>query len=69
MSNQFAFPLSIKTIYKPKSKDAQYIAYAPELDVSSCGPTEQKARQHLDEVVQIVFEEAERKGELTTENR
>lgn len=64
MSNQFAFPLSVKTIYEPKSKDAPYVAYAPELDVSSCGPTEEKARQHLDEVVQIVFEEAERKGKL-----
>jgi predicted RNase H-like HicB family nuclease len=62
MSNQFSFPLSVKTIYEPESKDAPYIAYAPELDVSSCGPTEEDARRHLDEVVQIIFEEAERNG-------
>ena len=64
MSNQFSFPLSVKTIYEPESKDAPYVAYAPELDVSSCGPTEEEAGRHLEEVVQIVFEEAERKGEF-----
>ena len=36
------------------------IAYTPELDVASCGPTEAKARKNLHEAVEIVLEEVER---------
>ena len=59
------FPLSVKVIYEAESGEAPYVAYAPELDVSSCGPTEEKARRNLGEVVQILFEEAQRKGKLS----
>ena|SRR3989344_3199886 len=58
------FPLSVKIIYEAESIDAPYVAYAPELDVSSCGPSEEMARKNLSEVVRILFEEAERKGKL-----
>lgn len=65
MTKQYVtFPLSIKVIYEVESADAPYVAYAPELDVSSCGPTEEKARRNLGEAVQILFEEAQRKGGL-----
>lgn len=41
-----------------------YVAYAPQLDVSSCGGTETKARKNLLEAVRLFLEEAERMGTL-----
>ena len=41
-----------------------YVAYAPELDVSSCATTEAKAQKNLLEAVRLFLEEAERKGSL-----
>lgn len=41
-----------------------YIAYTPELDVSSCGPTKEKAQQNLLEAVRLFLEEAEKMGTL-----
>ena len=41
-----------------------YIAYAPELDVSSCATTEAKAQKNLLEAVRLFLEEAEKKGSL-----
>lgn len=41
-----------------------YVAYAPELDVSSCGPTEAKAKHNLREAVRLFLEEAEKLGTL-----
>lgn len=57
-----SMPVSVKIIYEPESADAPYVAYSPEFDVSSCGPSEEIARRHLSETVQILFEEADRKG-------
>lgn len=37
-----------------------YVAYAPELDVSSCGGTPEKAKKNLLEAVRLFLEEAER---------
>ncbi len=37
-----------------------YVAYAPQLDVSSCGGTEAKARKNLMEAVRLFLEEADR---------
>lgn len=56
------FPLTIKIIYESESEDAPFVAYTPELDVASCGPTEEKARSNLLEAVKIVLEEAEKHG-------
>ena len=41
-----------------------YVAYAPQLDLSSCGGTEAKARQNLLEAARLFLEEAERMGTL-----
>ena len=57
-------PLTIKIIVDKRSKDAPFVAYTPELDVASCGPTEEKARENLKEAVYILLEEVQKKGEL-----
>jgi len=41
-----------------------YVAYAPELDVSSCGCTKKKAHKNLLEAVRLFLEEAEKMGTL-----
>jgi len=41
-----------------------YIAYCPELDVSSCGKTIDEARQNLKTAVRLFVEEAEKMGTL-----
>lgn len=58
-------PMTVKIMLDKRSKDAPFVAYTPELDVASCGPSEEKARQNLHEAVEIVFEEAKRRGKLT----
>jgi predicted RNase H-like HicB family nuclease len=62
---EMMLPLTIKIIIDKRSKDAPFIAYTPELDVASCGPNEEKARVNLKEAVDIVLEEAQKKGKLT----
>ena len=57
-------PLTIKIMVDNHSKDAPFIAYALELDVVSCGPTEEKARNNLHETVSIVLAEMQKKGKL-----
>ncbi|OGH21228.1 MAG: hypothetical protein A2958_01870 [Candidatus Levybacteria bacterium RIFCSPLOWO2_01_FULL_38_13] len=61
---KIAAPMTVKIMIDKRSKDAPFVAYTPELDVASCGPTEDKARQNLHEAIEIVLEEAERKGRL-----
>lgn len=61
---QLMVPLTVKIIIDKHSKDAPFVAYTPELDVASCGPTEEKARKNLQEAVNIVIEEVESKGKL-----
>jgi len=58
-------PMTIKIIDDKHSKDSSFIAYTPELDVASCGPTEEKARKNLHEAVKILIQEVESKGKLT----
>lgn len=58
-------PLTVKIIVDKHSKDAPFVAYTPELDVASCGPTEGKARENLHEAVQILLEEMNKKGGLS----
>lgn len=41
-----------------------YVAYTPELDVSSCGRTRQKAEKNLLEAVRLFLEEAQKMGTL-----
>jgi hypothetical protein len=42
-----------------------YVAYAPELDVSSCGGSPAKAKRNLLDAVRLFLEEAERMGTLS----
>ena len=41
-----------------------FVAHSPELDVSSCATTADKALANLQEAVRLFLEEAERKGSL-----
>jgi predicted RNase H-like HicB family nuclease len=41
-----------------------YVAHALELDVSSCGGTQEKALKNLKEAVRLFLEEAEKIGSL-----
>ncbi len=45
-------------------EDATYIAYCPELDVSSCGNTVEHAKEMLNTAVRLFLEEAEKIGSL-----
>ena len=42
-----------------------FVAYAPQLDVSSCGGTEAKAKNNLLEAVRLFLAEAEKMGTLS----
>lgn len=53
---------TVEISYDKESSDAPFVAYNPELDVASCGPTEEKARENLKEAIEIVLEPIE-KGE------
>lgn len=61
---EISLPLTVKITVDKRSKDAPFVAYTPELDVASCGPTEEKARQNLHEAVEIFLETIKRKGKL-----
>lgn len=41
-----------------------FVAHTPELDVSSCGGTKQKALKNLKEAVRLFLEEADKLGTL-----
>lgn len=41
-----------------------FVAHTPQLDVSSCGPTKQKAVSNLREAVRLFLEEAANMGTL-----
>jgi hypothetical protein len=41
-----------------------FVAYTPDLDLSSCATTQIKAQKNLIEAVRLFLEEAEKKGSL-----
>lgn len=45
-------------------EDETYVAYCPELDVSSCGNTVEHAREMLKAAVRLFLEEAEKMGTI-----
>lgn len=45
-------------------EDGTYVAYCPELDVSSCGDTVEHAKEMLKTAVRLFLEEAEKIGTL-----
>lgn len=58
------FPLTVKVILEQESKSTPYVAYCPELDISSCGSTEEKARANLDEAISLLLQGAAEDGTL-----
>ncbi|OGK25875.1 hypothetical protein A3A46_02465 [Candidatus Roizmanbacteria bacterium RIFCSPLOWO2_01_FULL_37_13] len=58
------FPITIKIIYEKEAKDAPYVAYIPEFDISSCGKTEDKAKKNVKEALEIMLEEVKRQSKL-----
>ncbi len=61
---QTTLSISVKIIYERKPSDAPYVAYSPELDVASAGPTEERARENLKEAINLVLEGAKEDGNL-----
>lgn len=64
------FPITIKIIFEEEAKDAPYVAYIPEFDISSCGKTEEKAKKNVREALELTLEEVKkhnRFGELLQE--
>ncbi len=57
-------PLTIKVFKEGTSKKDPYVAYNPELDVSSCGKTEEEARKMLEEAVFLILKGAKEDGTL-----
>ena len=45
-------------------EDASYVAYCPELDISSCGNTVEHAKEMLKTAIRLFLEEAENMGTL-----
>jgi predicted RNase H-like HicB family nuclease len=45
-------------------EDETYLAYCPELDISSCGKTTEHAKDMLKTAVKLFLEEAEKMGTL-----
>ena len=43
---------------------SMFVSYAPELDIAACGETAQQAKDNLQEVIQINFEEMKKLGTL-----
>jgi len=58
------FPLTVKIVYEPEAKSAPYVAYTPELDVASCGPTVGEAKENLGEAVEGFLESVAEGGHL-----
>lgn len=58
------FPITIKLIYEPEALDSPYVAYIPEFDLSSCGKTEELAKQNAKEVLEITLDEIKKQGKL-----
>lgn len=59
------FPITIKILYEPEAKDAPYVAYIPEFDVSSCGKTEERAKKNAKEALELTLEEVKKQGGLS----
>ena len=45
-------------------EEKNFVAYSPELDVSSCGDTVEEAKANLKTAVRLFIEEAEKMGTL-----
>lgn len=57
-------PFVVKITHDPSSKDAPFVAYSPEFDVASAGPTKVEAKKNLAEAVSLVLRGAKEDGNL-----
>lgn len=57
-------PITVKVLYEEEAKDAPYVAYIPEFDISSCGKTEAKAIHNAKEVLEITLAKVKSEGRL-----
>ena len=57
-------PLTIKVFKDGSSKESPFVAYNPELDVSSCGRTEEEAKEMLEEAISLTISGAVEDGTL-----
>lgn len=62
--SRFEFPITIKINYEKEAKDAPYVAYIAEFDLSSCGKSEEEARKNVKEALHLVLEEVKSQGKL-----
>ncbi len=58
MLNNFYIQFNIE-IWK---EGDMYVAYAPQLDISSCGKTLEESRTNIREAVELFFEETKKMG-------
>ena len=54
----------VTTVFRLFREGATYVAHVPELDISSCGETQEKARANIEAAVRGFLETAEAKGTL-----
>lgn len=59
---QPTLPITVKIILEKDSADAPFVAYSPELDVASAGPSEEVARQNLREAIKLALRGAKEDG-------
>ena len=45
-------------------EEKMYVAYVPQLDLSSCGKTVEEAKKNIREAVEVFLEEAEKMGTI-----
>ena len=61
---QTTLPITVKIIFEKDSSDAPFVAYSPELDVASAGPSEKIARRNLKDAIGLVLKGAKEDGNL-----
>jgi len=57
-------PLTIKVFYEGTSKEAPYVAFNPELNISSAGKTKKQAKAMLSEAIRIILDGAQADGTI-----
>ncbi|KKR09870.1 MAG: hypothetical protein UT37_C0009G0021 [Parcubacteria group bacterium GW2011_GWA2_39_18] len=57
-------PLTIKLFKENSSKEAPFVAYNPELDISSCGKNEEEAKKMLTKAIELLLKGARDDGTL-----
>jgi len=56
--------MKIKVTEEIWKEGGMYVAYCPELDISSCGESVEESKKNLKEVISITFAECRKMGTL-----